>query len=83
MKSIKVGKVGLDYTTEEGAEMAKIIALELLATLKHELGSPACEQCPWLGDAAVAEHDWGARPRRRAALNSSQVQSVKGPNPRV
>ena len=38
VKSLKVGKVGLDYTTEEGAEMAKIIALELLATLKHELG---------------------------------------------
>ena len=53
VKSLKVGKVGLDYTTEEGAEMAKIIALELLATLKHELGSPACEGCPWLREAAL------------------------------
>ena len=76
MKSIKVGKVGLDYTTEEGAEMAKIIALELLATLKHELGSPACEQCPWLRGAGRArrstrEHAWPverAVERRSAAV---------------
>jgi len=71
VKSIKVGKVGLDYTTEEGAEMAKIIALELLATLKHELGSPACEQCPWLGDAAVAQ----APPRRQG---SARLRAGRG-----
>ena len=53
VKSLKVGKVGLDYTTEEGAEMAKIIALELLATLKHELGRPACERCLRLREAAL------------------------------
>ena len=43
----------MDYTTEEGAEMAKIIALELLATLKHELGRPACERCLRLREAAL------------------------------
>ena len=32
------GKVGADLTVEEGAEAAKHVALNLLATLKHELG---------------------------------------------
>ena len=39
--------------------------LELLATLKHELGSPACEQCPWLREAAVAQ----APPRRHGSVS--------------
>ena len=36
--TLYVGKVGLDYTVEEGQNFARIIGLELLATLKHELG---------------------------------------------
>ena len=34
MKSLHVGKVGVDYTTEEAAELAKWIGLELISTLK-------------------------------------------------
>ena len=48
-----MGKVGLDYTTEQGADMARIIALELLATLKHELGGPSCQRCPRLRPVAL------------------------------
>jgi len=36
--TIKVGKVGIDYTTEEAALFAEKIGLQLLATLKHEVG---------------------------------------------
>lgn len=32
------GKVGEKYTTEEAAKLAEWIGLELIATLKHELG---------------------------------------------
>ena len=38
MKSLHTGKVGLDYTTQEGNAFAKLIALELISTLKSELG---------------------------------------------
>ena len=38
MSSIRTGKVGVDYTTEEGAALAEWIGLELIATLKHEVG---------------------------------------------
>jgi len=38
MSSIRTGKVSVDYTTEEAAKLAEWIALELIATLKHEVG---------------------------------------------
>jgi enamine deaminase RidA (YjgF/YER057c/UK114 family) len=38
VSTIKVGKVGVVYTTEEAAAIAESIGLELLATLKHEVG---------------------------------------------
>ena len=34
MKTLHVGKVGVEYTTEQAAEFAHRIALELIATLK-------------------------------------------------
>ena len=36
--TLKKGKVGVDYTTAEAADIAKGIALELIATLKNEVG---------------------------------------------
>ena len=39
MKSLHVGKVGVDYTTEEAAELAKWIGLELIATLKGNVAN--------------------------------------------
>ncbi len=38
MKDLHVGKVGKDYTTAQGAEFARIIALELVSTLKNACG---------------------------------------------
>lgn len=35
---LMVGKVGKDVTTEQGAEAAKAVALNIIATLKSELG---------------------------------------------
>ena len=35
---IPKGKVGADVTTEEAAEHARLVGLNLLAVLKHELG---------------------------------------------
>ena len=35
---IKPGKCGKDYTTEEGAEIAKFIGLECISTIKAKLG---------------------------------------------
>jgi enamine deaminase RidA (YjgF/YER057c/UK114 family) len=37
--TIPKGKVGLDVTTEEAVEHARLVGLSLLAILKHELGS--------------------------------------------
>jgi hypothetical protein len=38
MKSLHVGKVGKDFTVEEGAAFARTIGLELCATLKTAVG---------------------------------------------
>ncbi|KAL1499203.1 hypothetical protein AB1Y20_013711 [Prymnesium parvum] len=38
MKTLHVGKVGVDYTTEQAAELAKWIGLELISTLKGNVG---------------------------------------------
>ena len=38
MKSVHVGRIGFDMTKEEGAEMARITALELISTLKNTVG---------------------------------------------
>ena len=38
MKSLHVGKVGKEFTTEEAADIAKFIAYELVATMKTALG---------------------------------------------
>ena len=35
---IKPGKCGKDYTTEEGAEIAKFIGLECISTIKANIG---------------------------------------------
>ena len=35
---IKPGKVGKDYTTQEGHDIARWIGVELISTLKHTLG---------------------------------------------
>ena len=36
---VPTGKVGGDVTTEEAADHARVVALNLLAVLKHEVGS--------------------------------------------
>ncbi|HET8968625.1 MAG TPA: RidA family protein, partial [Gaiellaceae bacterium] len=36
---VPTGKVGADVTTEEAAEHARVVALNLLAVLRHEVGS--------------------------------------------
>ena len=38
MKELHVGKVGLAFSTEEAAEIAKFVGLELIATLKTAVG---------------------------------------------
>ncbi len=38
MKDLYVGKVGKDYTTEEGAQIARTIGLELVSTLQKACG---------------------------------------------
>jgi enamine deaminase RidA (YjgF/YER057c/UK114 family) len=38
MKTLHVGKVGKDYSTEEGAKFAERIGLELISTLKATVG---------------------------------------------
>merc|ERR1711908_235292 len=38
MKSLHVGKVGVDYTTEQAAELAELIGLGLVSTLKAGVG---------------------------------------------
>ena len=38
MKTLHVGKLGKDYTTEEGAAYARRIGLELVSTLKANVG---------------------------------------------
>ena len=37
-KAVHSGKVGKDLTVEEAAELAKLIGLELMATIKNEVG---------------------------------------------
>lgn len=37
-KSLFTGKVGVDYTTEEAQDIARLIGLELVGTLKEALG---------------------------------------------
>ena len=37
-KELYQGKVGKDYTVEEAADLAKLIGLELMATMKNEIG---------------------------------------------
>ena len=39
MKTLHTGKVGDAFSTEEAAELAKLIGLELIATLKSAVGS--------------------------------------------
>jgi len=38
MKTLRTGKVSTDYTTEEANKIAEFIGLELISTLKAELG---------------------------------------------
>ena len=38
MKELHVGKVGVGFSTEEAAEIAKFVGLELIATLKQAVG---------------------------------------------
>lgn len=38
MKSLHVGRVGVDFTAEEASELAKITGLELIASLKTAIG---------------------------------------------
>ena len=38
MKDVHVGRVGVDYTAEEASDLAKITALELIASLKGAVG---------------------------------------------
>jgi enamine deaminase RidA (YjgF/YER057c/UK114 family) len=38
MKNLHVGKVGVDYTTEQAADLARLIGLELISTLKASIG---------------------------------------------
>ena len=38
MKSVYVGRVGADFTAEEGEALAKVTGLELIATLKQAVG---------------------------------------------
>lgn len=38
MKTLHVGKVGVEYSTEEAQACAEIIALELISTLKNHVG---------------------------------------------
>lgn len=38
MKEIRTGKVSVEYSTEEAAKLAEWIGLELIATLKNEVG---------------------------------------------
>mmetsp|Transcript_13245 Transcript_13245/g.22007 ORF Transcript_13245/g.22007 Transcript_13245/m.22007 type:complete len:170 (-) Transcript_13245:504-1013(-) len=38
MKSVHVGRVGMEYTAEEAAALAKVTGLELIATLKQCVG---------------------------------------------
>ena len=38
MKTVHVGRVGVDFTTEQASELARITALELIATLKLTVG---------------------------------------------
>lgn len=38
MKSVHVGRVGAEYTAEEGEEMAKTVALCIISTLKNAVG---------------------------------------------
>lgn len=38
MKTLHQGKVGIDFTTEEAASIAEWIGLELVSTLKEEVG---------------------------------------------
>ena len=38
MKNLHVGKVGVDFTTEQAADLARLIGLELISTLKANVG---------------------------------------------
>jgi|TARA_B110001469_G_C9538409_1_gene267448 enamine deaminase RidA (YjgF/YER057c/UK114 family) len=38
MKELYAGKVGVEFSTEEAADIAKFVALELIATLKSAVG---------------------------------------------
>jgi len=38
LKSVHVGRIGEDFTAEQGSELAKIVGLELIASLKGAVG---------------------------------------------
>ena len=38
MKNVHVGRVGVDFTAEQGSDLAKITGLELIASLKGAIG---------------------------------------------
>lgn len=38
MKNLHIGRVGVEYTAEQGADLAKITGLELIASLKNAVG---------------------------------------------
>lgn len=38
MKSVHVGRIGAEFTPEEGTELAKIVGLELISSLKQQIG---------------------------------------------
>lgn len=48
-----MGKVGADLTTEQGAEAAKAVALNILATLKGVFLCCQCRYMDWVRERSV------------------------------
>jgi hypothetical protein len=61
------GKVGADLTTEQGAEAAKFVALNILATLKGES----------FGPSFLLEMSTGFAPLKGAAFFRARLLSVR------
>ena len=71
---IKPGKCGKDYTTEEGAEIAKFIGLECISTIKANIG----DLCVVLICAQIGPDDArnSSEPPPRARRHSDRVKQV-------